>query len=397
MPQPQIQFLKDLDFKDKRVFMRLDLNVPIKDQKILDTYRIKKSLQSIHYLMDRGAKLLLASHLGRPQGKKDPKLSLLPIAEFLKKDLEVFFIEEACNDAPKHLLPNLKKQQIILLENLRFHPGESKQDLDFAKHLASYTDIYVNEAFSISHREHTSITLLPQCCKYRALGLQFESEIHNLDLIKNQDKPGSFVVLLGGSKLKDKIPLIESLIDQTDCFLIAGLMAYSFLHVMGVNVGNSEIETSCLSQVKTIINRCRERGKHIVLPIDHVVELDGQVQIIDSQSIPHRAIGRDIGPRTIQQFQERIQASQSVFWNGPVGFFEKQEFAKGTQIIAKIIAQHKQAYRVVGGGHSALAVREFEQDINHISTGGGASLAYLQGSVLPGIKSITSNVLKQSL
>ena len=394
MKKRELKLLKDFDFKDKNVFMRVDFNVPLQDKKIVDAYRIEKAWPSIRWILEKEGRLLLASHLGRPDGEKDPQLSLKPVAKYLNetKKLEVLFVEEPDSEAPRWLLPGLKSHQVILLENLRFHPGEENQDKSFAKHLAAYTDIYINEGFGISHREHTSLTLLPSFLPHKGLGLQFEKEIEKLNIIRSHQAKKPFFVILGGNKLRDKIPLMESLIDQTDEFLIGGLMAYTVLKAMGKPVGDTPIEPGLLSKVNFFIERLKGRGKKIFLPVDHIIENKGKVENLDKEEWPQGAVGRDIGPKTLQFFQKRILQAQSIFWNGPMGFFEKTEFRSGTQGLAQAIAEHKTAYRVVGGGHSALAVRDFEQDIDHVSTGGGASLSYLRGEDLPGLKSLISEV-----
>lgn len=394
MKKLKLKLLKDFDFKDKNVFMRVDFNVPLQSKKIIDNHRIEKTLPSIRFILEKGGRLLLASHLGRPGGKKDSQLSLRPVAGYLNrmKGLEVLFVEEPDSEAPKRLLPGLKSHQVILLENLRFHPGEENQDKHFAKHLASYTDIYINEGFGISHREHTSVTLLPQELAHKGLGLQFEIEMRELDIIKSSKAKRPLLVILGGSKLKDKIPLMEFLIDQTDEFFIGGLMAYTFLKAMGKSVGQTLVERDCLSKVDLFMDRLKERGKKMFLPVDHIVENKEKVEFLNTDNLPREAIGRDIGPATLKLLQKRIKEARSIFWNGPMGCFEKDEFCLGTQGLAKAIAEQKQAYRLVGGGHSALAVRDFEQDIDHVSTGGGASLSYLKGDILPGLKSLISEI-----
>lgn len=395
MKQMKLKSLKDFDFKSKNVFMRVDFNVPFQNKQITDSYRIEKALPSIHFILERGGHLLLSSHLGRPGGRPDSQLSLAPIAEYLsqKQGLDVLFVEEPDSEAPKRLLPGLKDRQVILLENLRFHPGEETHDKQFANHLASYTDIYINEAFGISHRQHCSITLLPDLLYHKGLGLQFEKEMEQLDLIRNQKTKHPFCVILGGSKLKDKIPLMESLIDQTDEFLIGGLMAYTFLKAMGKSVGDTFVESEFLPLVRSFIQRLQERGKRMFLPLDHIVEIQEQTAVISEENLPQKSKGRDIGPKTLDLFQKRIRLAQSIFWNGPMGFFEKDEFCSGTRGLAQAISDNKKAYRVVGGGHSALAVRDFEKEINHVSTGGGASMAYLRGEKLPGLKSLISEVI----
>ena len=389
-----LKTLRDFDFKDKNVFMRVDFNVPLEDNKIKDSYRIDKAFPSIEFILERGGRLVLASHLGRPNGAIDSQLSLKPVAKYLSeiKDLEVFFIEEPDSLLPKKLLKGLKKPQVILLENLRFHEGEEKLDRNFAKNLASYIDIYVNEGFGISHRENSSVTLLPELITHKALGFQFEKELEKLDLILNKQIKAPFCVILGGSKLKDKIPLMESLLDQADEFLIGGLMAYTFLKAQGKTVGQTFVEETFLSQIREFIERLSARDKKIFLPVDFIVEDNKQIKTTALSRFSKTALGRDIGPKTQKLFHKRIQKAESIFWNGPLGLFEKEEFSKGTQSIAQAIVQNKQAYRVVGGGHSALAMRGFEDQIDHVSTGGGASLFYLQGMGLPGLKNLFSQV-----
>ena len=394
MRQLKLKKLKNFDFKNKNVFMRVDFNVPLQDKKIMDSYRIEKALPSIRFVLEQGGRLVLASHLGRPEGKEDPQLSLKPVAWYLSKNkgLEVLFMEEVDSQATKRLLPGLKNHQLILLENLRFHPGEETLDKQLAKSLASYTDIYINEGFGISHRSHTSLTLLPSILPHKGLGFQFEREIEKLNIIRNRQAKKPFFVILGGSKMRDKIPLMESLIDSADEFLIGGLMAYTFLKALGKSVGLTDIELDLLSQTSLFMDRLKERGKKIWLPVDHIIEHKGEVQVWNQEEFPKEAVGRDIGPVTLKLFRERIKQAQTIFWNGPMGFFEREEFRSGTHGLAQELAGHKTAYRVVGGGHSALAVREFEKDIDHVSTGGGASFSYLRGDDLPGLKSLITKV-----
>ena len=386
MNRLKIHHLSDFDLKDKNVFMRVDFNVPLQGQKIIDSYRIKKTMPSIRFVLNQGGHLLLASHLGRPGGCEVPSLSLKPVAKYLseQEQLEVLFIEEPDSPLPKKLLPGLKNNQVMLLENLRFHPGEEAQDLNFAKLMASYTDIYINEGFGISHRQHTSLSLLPQLIPQKALGYQMDKEIKQLDKLFNCEKP--FFVFLGGSKLKDKIPLMEALINLADEFFIGGLMAYTFLKAKNQSVGLSPVESDLLPLVSGFIKRLKESGKQLWLPTDHIIEQEGEIKVCNH--LPPKALGRDIGPQTAIVFSEKLKQAKTVFLNGPMGFFEKPEFRSGSQSLAQALAQHKEAYRVVGGGHSALAFREFEQDLDHVSTGGGACLSYLQGEDLPGLKSL---------
>ena len=398
MSEFQIHHLNEMDLKHKKIFMRVDFNVPIKDGHITDPHRIHKALPSIRYILRKGGHLVLASHLGRPTKHKKDDFSLRPVAEYLTETLgfEVLFVEEPDSELPQILLKGLKENQLILLENLRFHPGEIARDRTFAEKLASYTDIYVNEGFSISHRDHTSITLLPELIPERCIGFHFQKEIKELDRIR-LNAPSPFFVILGGSKVNDKIPLLNSLVDQADEFFIGGVIAYTFLKAQGVNVGNSLVETNVLNAVSDFIERLKLRGKPLWLPKDHFIVKDlkkpYQIEITQGDVIKDGYQGMDIGPRTQESFCKEIKRCQSLFWNGPLGFFEQEAFSKGTALLAKSIGEHKDAHRVVGGGHSALAVRGLEDDINYVSTGGGASLHYLQGSSIPGMNSIS--VLKR--
>ena len=392
MMTDQIQFLEDIDFKDKRVFMRVDFNVPLSGNKVVDSYRIDASIPSIKYILEQGGHLVLGSHLGRPEGKPVPKLSLKPIAEYLNENhnLEVVFLEEVDSEAPLVLLPQLKNNQVVLLENLRFHPGELDRDPNLAKQISEYIDVYINEGFSISHRNHMSTTLLPQMVACRGGGFLLQKELEELDQIRLLSEQPLFV-FLGGSKAKDKIPLLDSLMDRADAFFIGGLLAYTFLKARGTPVGYSYVDTSSLHKAEDFMERLEKRGKQLYLPIDHVVAKDlisKEARVTEHDVIDEGYQGLDIGPRTIKLFSEKLLACKSLFWNGPMGKFEQEEFRKGTTQLAEAIASHKQAYRVVGGGHSAMAVRDFSKDIDHISTGGGASLNYLQNNLLPGLESL---------
>lgn len=389
----KVYFLDELDVKDKNVFMRVDFNVPLADGKVKDSHRVDKTLPSIRSVLERGGRLILGSHLGRPEGRPSPQLSLKPVAEYLteKHHLEVIFLDEPDSEAPPILLPSLKSNQLILLENLRFHRGEIERDREFAKKLASYTDIYINEGFSISHRAHASVALLPEYVPCRGGGFLLRKEMEQLDYIRLQpEKP--FFVILGGSKVRDKIPLLESLIDRADEFFVGGLIAYTFLKAKGVAVGHSPVETEQLRQVSDFIERIEERDKTLWLPKDHLIVAHStpsdSARVTDGENIPENCQGMDIGPRTREIFAKRMIHSRSLFWNGPMGLFEKEAFSLGTRVLAETVASHTKAHRVVGGGHSALAIRDYEGQINHVSTGGGASLHYLQGANIPGIQSI---------
>lgn len=392
MPRTKIKTLKNISFKHKKVFMRVDFNVPVKDGKILDSQRIDKAMASIQYILDQGGKLVLASHLGRPKGKANKEWSLQPVAEYLTKkyNLEIFFIDEPNSEAPHHLLIGLKKTQVILLENLRFHPGEEACEHSFAKQLAAYTDVYINEGFSIAHRNHASTTLLAEMIPERAIGFQFQKEIFHLDNLRLNKTEKPFFVFLGGSKVTDKIPFLEKFIDQADEFFIGGMMAYTFLQAREAQVGSSYVNQDYIPNIKKFIERLESRNKKLWLPIDHIVAKGDTIKVTEYDNIPKGYQGMDIGPQTQKLFIKQLARSRSVFWNGPMGCFEKKEFSGGTITLANAIAKYKGAYRIVGGGHSASVLRGQEDEINHVSTGGGASLAYIQNETLPALQSITT-------
>ena len=393
MRETKINFLDEIDLKHKNVFMRVDFNVPIKDGRVIDAYRIHKALPSIRYILKEGGRLVLGSHLGRPTKNKRDAFSLKPVAEYLTEELgfEILFIEQPDSEAPKALLNGLKGNQIILLENLRFHEGEMNKDKRFAEKLASYTNVYINEGFSISHREHSSITLLPELIPERGIGFHFQEEMAELDRIRfHSESP--FFVIIGGSKISDKISILNSLADRADEFFIGGMIAYTFLKAKGISVGDSPVESDCLNIASDFMHRLKVRGKTLWLPEDHIVvkkiQKPYEIQTTKGNSVPAGYKAVDIGPRTQKIFCKEIKRSKSLLWNGPLGLFELDEFSKGTSVFAKHAGNHEKAYRVVGGGHSALAVREYEDSINYVSTGGGASLHYLQGTSVPGIESI---------
>ena len=400
--QKKLLSLKDLNFKDKNVFIRVDFNVPIKNGKILDTYRIDKVLPSLLYILKQGGRVVLGSHLGRPALKDNQPskgdltdLTLRPVGNYLNEryGLEVFFMEQPDSEVPRVLLCGLKNRQVILLENLRFHPGEISGNKTFAQKLASYTDIYINEGFGISHRHHASVVLLPKLVPIKGTGFLFQKEIHQLNnFLTVQKQP--FSVFLGGSKADDKIPLLESLLNRAESFFIGGALAYIFLKAKGVNVGNFSVKKELLFQASEFMERLLGSKKKLWLPIDHIIAKDlnkpEKVKVTKNENIPKGWTGGDIGPKTLKLFIKELQKCKTLFWNGPMGFFEKQEFRHSTQALAQAFANHKTAFRVVGGGHSALAVRNFESEIDHVSTGGGASLQYLQDGKLPGLKSLES-------
>ena len=385
-----IKTVRDFEFQDKVVFLRLDLNVPLEKGKITDETRINASLDTIKFIHDRGGKLVLASHLGRPKSSKDREFSLEPVAKKLteKLNMEVILMEDPSATAVKQLLHTLRKDQIILLENVRFEPGETKDSDEFAQRISSYTDIYINDAFGASHRAHSTIHALPQLIQQRGIGLLIEKEITMLDkLLENPKRP--YVAVLGGSKVSDKIAVIEKLIDIVDAFVIGGAMAYTFLKAQGQFVGKSLVENDKLKYAKEMIERIEARNKTILLPVDHVVtfSISDTTNAKVAKSINENELGVDIGPETLRNFSTLLKEAGTIFWNGPMGVFETPEFSKGTFGLAKTIAESN-AFKIVGGGDSAAAAEQsgFADQMTHISTGGGASLEYLQGDKLPGLE-----------
>lgn len=378
-------------FKDKRVFVRVDFNVPIEDGKILDDYRIKKSLETINYLIDCGAKIILASHLSRPKGK-DLKFSLKPVSihlsKLLNKEVKFFdMVEENYIDYLKRIkneVLNLKSKEILLLENLRFSDGEEKNDENFINELSQLAEIYVNDAFGTSHRKHASVYGLALKYKLRLAGILMKNEIEYLYKVKeNPIKP--FYSVIGGFKISDKIKVLENLINVSEKILIGGAMAYTFLKVKGIKVGSSVIDNSAIDFAQTFL---KEYNEKIVLPIDHVVK---NSQIKEVLEIDDEYKGMDIGIRTIELFKNELTNAKMIFWNGPLGKFEEDEFSKGTFEIAKFISNltKKGVITVLGGGDTVSAIHKAnlkDEDFTHVSTGGGATLELLAGEEMPGVE-----------
>jgi phosphoglycerate kinase len=392
-----IKTIRDFELKDKNVFLRLDLNVPLENGVITDETRIRESLPTIKYAMEQGAKLVLSSHLGRPKSADDKEFSLEPVAKKLSDQLnvEVLLIEEPDSDAAKGLLVGLKKNQIILLENLRYNPGETKNSVEFAQTLASYCDVYINDAFGASHRAHASISALPELVAQKGIGFLIEKEIKMLDQLL--DKPARpYVAILGGAKVSDKIAVIEKLLDIVDVFIVGGAMAYTFLKAQGHAVGGSLVEADKLKYAAEMVERIAARNKTILLPVDHLTSKsikDTNTKVTAGISIDEGFLGVDIGPKTIQNYSAALREAKTVFWNGPMGIFETPEFSKGTFAIARILAENT-GVKIVGGGDSAAAAHlsGFADKMTHISTGGGASLEYLQGDKLPGLEILRTKV-----
>ena len=382
--------LEDSFFKGKRVFVRVDFNVPIKDGKIQDDTRIRKALPTITYLLDREARVILASHLGRPKGERKPELSLRPVAEHLSKILkkEVKFVDDCVGNKVQNAVRALKNGEVILLENLRFYTEETKNDENFSRQLAALCDVYVNDAFGTAHRKHASTYGMAQFVEKRVAGILIKRELEALTKVReNPEKP--FVVVLGGAKVKDKIEIIENLLPKADRFLIGGGMAYTFLKARGSSIGNSILDEESLNKVSEFL-----KSEKILLPIDHVavseISENAEIKIIKGD-IEEGLIGVDIGPETLKLYIENIPDHGTLFWNGPMGVFEIDKFSKGSIGIAQAIkeATSKGLYTVIGGGDTVSAIHKAgleDEDFSHVSTGGGATLEFLAGINLPGIE-----------
>ncbi len=404
-----IRFIEDLNLghqEEATVLIRADLNVPLKDGEVADDTRIAAAIPTISHAIEAGLKVIVCSHLGRPSGKVNPDLSLEPVAvklaelidtDTLHYDMEVVLPENVVGEEVDVLLEELNpNRQIMLLENLRFHPGEKAGDEEFAQKLASYADFYINDAFGAAHRKHASVYTINQYFDrhHKAAGYLVEEEIKHLSKVVNDPKK-PFVAIAGGAKISDKLEVIESLLERVDTLLIGGAMAYTFLAAQGQEVGESLVEKDFLDEAARLLDRVDLQKLDMRLPEDHRVGkgLDAtEATVTRGQDIPAGMMGLDIGPRTEANFVEAIAGAKTVFWNGPMGVFENEVFATGTMGVARAMAEAP-GYTVVGGGDSASAVvkAEVSDKINHVSTGGGASLQLVQGKSLPGLEALRPN------
>ena len=384
--------LDDLDLNGARVLLRVDFNVPLKDGKVTDPMRIRAAVPTIRALVDHGASVICCSHLGRPKGKVDPKYSLTPVARQLADELQMSVRMTEAPNGPPEDLETLKAGEVALLENLRFDPREEANDPAFAQELASLADAYVCDAFGAVHRAHASVVGVPALLP-SAAGLLLQKEVEVLStLLKSPKRP--FVVVLGGAKVSDKLGIVKSLLERADNILIGGAMANTFLAAEGIDMGKSRIEADRLEEVKKILAAAREVGVQIALPDDVVVaeefSEDAEGRVVDVMKIPGNAMALDIGPSTVYRFSEWIRISSTILWNGPMGVFEWENFSNGTREVAKLVAK-AEAFTVVGGGDSAAALAAFdlEGEVDHLSTGGGASLEFLEGRPLPGLVALS--------
>jgi phosphoglycerate kinase len=382
--------VRDLDVRDRRVLVRVDFNVPIKGGEVTDDTRIQRALPTIRYLLEKGARPILISHLGRPKGEPDPNYAMDPVAKRLEELLgePVLKLGSAVGPEAEKELENWDGRGVVLLENSRFYPGETKNDPEFSEQLSSLADLYVDDAFGAAHRAHATTVGVAERLP-AAAGLLLEEEVDYLDgVLENPERP--FVAILGGAKVSDKLGVIESLLAVADTLLIGGAMCFTFFKALGYEVGKSLVEDDYLEEAKRLMD---EAGEKLVLPVDVVVademEEGAEGETVGVDEIPSDKMGLDIGPRTVELFEEHISGAKTIFWNGPMGVFEIDAFAKGTEGVARAVAaaSAEGATSVIGGGDSVAAVRKLglEDEMSHISTGGGASLEYVEGKELPGV------------
>lgn len=396
--------IKDIDLKNKRTFVRVDFNVPLEERDgkivITDETRIKETLPTINYLIEKGAKVILSSHLGRPKGKPDPKQSLAPVAvrlgELLKKN--VAFAKDCVGAEVEAQVNALKTGDVLLLENVRFHAEEEKNNPAFAEQLAKLADVYVNDAFGSAHRAHASTEGIAHHVKVAVSGLLMEKELLFLgEELKNPSRP--FVVILGGAKVSDKITVIDALLEKANTILIGGAMAYTFSLALGKKVGKSLSEPDKVDIAKAALEKAKAKGVKFLLPLDNFIteKLDFGARTISpgrytkvGEDIPDGWEGVDIGPATIEAYSKEVASAKTILWNGPMGVFEIKECAKGTFAIADVVAKNTSAKSIIGGGDSVKAVKKagVADKVTFISTGGGASLEFLEGKTLPGVAAL---------
>ncbi|MDE3199782.1 MAG: phosphoglycerate kinase [Acidobacteriota bacterium] len=398
--------IRDIELANKHVFIRVDFNVPLSEdgQTITDDTRIRATLPTIEYALKHKAKVILASHLGRPKGKPNPKYSLRPIVDRLRELLDegendysinVAFSPDCVGDVASEMARQLESHQVLLLENLRFHPEEEGNDSEFSKQLASLAEVYVNDAFGSAHRAHASTEGITHFLKPSVAGLLMEKEITYLGkALESPEKP--FVAIIGGSKISGKIDVIQNLLDKVDTLVIVGGMAYTFQRALGVTTGKSLVEEDKIELAKETLAKAKAKGVNLLLPADNVLAdsfaNDAETQVWDtSKDFPADWQGLDIGPKSIAAIEEVVSKARTIVWNGPAGVFEFPNFAKGTNAIARAVAANKSATSIIGGGDSVSAINQagVADQITHISTGGGASLEFLEGKKLPGVEALT--------
>ncbi|MGH9340759.1 MAG: phosphoglycerate kinase [Acidobacteriota bacterium] len=389
--------IRDLDLQGKRLFIRVDFNVPIEDGRISDAARIEAALPTIRLALEKNAKVILASHLGRPKGTPEKEYSLKPVADRLSSllDRQVYFVNDCIGPTVDDRVKAMDSGHVVLLENLRFHAGETKNDPEFARELAALAQEYVNDAFGTAHRAHASTVGVPQVLGGGAAGLLMEKELEYLARVLFQPE-APVVAILGGAKVSDKMDVIENFLRLANSILLGGGMAFTFFKAQGINVGRSLVEEDKLGVARELIRRSEAKGIELKLPVDVVaaprMEQDVETREVAPSEIPEEWMGLDIGSKTTKEYKKIISKAKTVIWNGPMGVFEIKEFSRGTTEIARAVAD-SEALSVVGGGDSAAAVRKAQvaEKISHISTGGGASLEFLAGKTLPGVEILTKH------
>ncbi|MGF1467260.1 MAG: phosphoglycerate kinase [Sandaracinaceae bacterium] len=388
-----IRSIRDLDLDGRRLFVRVDFNVPLDGTTVTDDTRIRAAVPTIQYALGAGARVVLASHLGRPKGERKDSLSLEPAGARLAEliDAEVLLADDCIGDGPRKVVADLREGQVALLENLRFHKGEEKNDEAFAKELARVAEVYVNDAFGAAHRAHASVSALPRLMRERAGGLLLEKELGALGRLR-AEPPKPYVAVLGGAKVSDKIGVLEALMTKVDTLVIGGAMANTFLAAQGHAMGKSLVEEDKLPLARTLIGRAEERGVTLLLPTDLVVAggTDATAgRAVDVDELGAEDMALDIGPATLERYRGVLPDAKAIFWNGPMGLFENPAFARGTVAMAEGIADAS-GFSVVGGGDSVAAVQQagVAERYQHVSTGGGASLEFLEGRKLPGLEAL---------
>jgi phosphoglycerate kinase len=387
-----IRRLQEIDLRDRTVFLRVDFNVPIEQGRITETHRIQSALPTVHLILEQAKKLVIASHLGRPDGKVMPQYSLKPVCEYLELSLKQPVVLAPDSIGPEvEALVKDPNRRVVLLENLRFHQEEEENDLAFAKALASLADVYVNDAFGAAHRAHASISGMAAFFRQKGAGLLLQKELDYLSpILSNPERP--FVTILGGAKVSDKIDVIRNLLSKVNTLLIGGGMAYTFLQAEGISVGKSLVERDKVGLAKELLAQAADHGVSTRLPLDHITgDSERKNPAVYTGNIPADRIGLDIGPQTVDQFSQELKRAKMVLWNGPVGLFEVEPYGQGSRVLAQTLAEkYPNVISVIAGGDTVAAVTAsgVAKKITHLSTGGGATLEFLEGKQLPGIKAL---------
>ncbi|MBW6467830.1 MAG: phosphoglycerate kinase [Coriobacteriia bacterium] len=383
--------VKDADVRGKRVLVRVDFNVPLSEGAVADDTRVRAALPTLRYLIDHGARVIILSHLGRPKGEQDPQFSLRPVRRVLQRLLgrNVLFVDDIVGREAREAVERMVDGEILMLENVRFHPGEKTNDPGFAAQLASLGDLYVNDAFGAAHRAHASTAGLAGHLPAYA-GLLLAREVETLSgMLADPERP--FVAILGGSKVSDKFGVIERLLDVVDTLVIGGGMCFTLLVAKGVDVGRSLVEQEWVEPAKAMLDAAKAKGVDLLLPVDFVAATDivddADTRVVGREEIPPDMMGLDIGPTSVELFKEAIASARTIFWNGPMGVFEMKPFEAGTREVAVAVGRNSRAVSVIGGGDSVAALKKFglEERVTFVSTGGGASMKLLEGASLPGL------------